>query len=835
MSVKEDPRSAFESQTSELGQVIDALEKYKTSISTVTSLASGVVAAITSRDLTTVAATVLAVGLSLFVGMKAIQRFKVRAGPIIYGENIIGLINYDEKDWELFQKLRTIEIKEAARKFSRDDCFFGILVGPTGAGKTSFLRAGLLPDLRQSGYFETEYYRDAHALLERLESIGQENGAGQIDPVPIPTDDVADEERARCEDGTLGDQTEPLAGGGEEHTRLLIVCDQFERFFQETPDRAERDLLYSKVRDILNNPERRVSIIFSLQDDYFHRMMEFDEFISEPLASENRYTLNYFTRDRAVSVISILLPDIDPDYRAKLADDLVEDDYVRPPELQVVLSRIVRLGLNTKERYTNYGHKDRIIHGFLKDVVEESPNPRLTRKVLTCFAGENDVSALTLQRIAERCKEREKDTSVAVYQLIAARILGKAESGDEFRLVHAYLGDRIRRFLGLVEDAAYRADLLLGAFLAQARIDQSTRIPLWDVPRISRASTMMEREDARALIQRSVRVGVVRAALSLLLITATTVSLTYVLSPTTWKRAVHIANAHEATVARAVFTDGGDYVLSAGWDLSLRLWNALAASDPLEAELPELGGVVVDFSYNEIRNIVIAATFTDLYLVDLHTRSVRHIAEGVRLAKVAVNPIGRFFAVSDVTGRIDIRNVDTGAVHRTLRDAGSTVRAIQYDERGGRLGVVTPDNLRIWDLDAGYSEWSLPGSFWVLAFVPGADEVLVGDDMKRCLRVSLGSQEEPVLLAQYASRISAIDVSPSGQQAAIGTWGGNIAVIDLATGATAELGASATVIHALEFSDAGDRLLATSSERGFSIYEARKTTPIGDFRLFIDR
>jgi len=129
------------------------------------------------------------------------------------------------------------------------------LVGDSGSGKSSALRAGLLPALAGGVLPGSDSWPQAmlrpgeHPVSELLRAL-----ARALPQATLPTDDAA-----AALDGALGS----LAAG----QRLVVVVDQFEEVFNTTRDAAER----SAFIELLTGERGGLKVIVALRADHYGR------------------------------------------------------------------------------------------------------------------------------------------------------------------------------------------------------------------------------------------------------------------------------------------------------------------------------------------------------------------------------------------------------------------------------------------------------------------------------------------------------------------------------------------------------------------------------------
>jgi len=167
---------------------------------------------------------------------------------------------------------------------------FLAVVGPSGSGKSSVVRAGLVPAIRRGGlpgsqnWFVVEMFPGAHPieqLAQALLRIAVEPPNNLVEPLKLD------------ENGLLRvvDQVMP----GDDQTELVLVIDQFEELFTLVEDEAVRTHFLNSLITAVIDPYSRVRVIVTLRADFYDRPLlytGFSELIRErtevvlPLAEE---------------------------------------------------------------------------------------------------------------------------------------------------------------------------------------------------------------------------------------------------------------------------------------------------------------------------------------------------------------------------------------------------------------------------------------------------------------------------------------------------------------------------------------------------------------------
>ncbi|MEM9513366.1 MAG: BTAD domain-containing putative transcriptional regulator [Actinomycetota bacterium] len=209
----------------------------------------------------------------------------LRALRQAFGADVIGRPD-DDATIEVrnpYKGLRAFKETDAHDFFGRDEFVdelveragthrFLAVVGPSGSGKSSVVRAGLLPRIRRGGLgvdgavLISEMYPGSHPF-EELE-------AALVRVAVAPTAGVMSE--------LLGDERGLLRVTKQilpdDDSELVLVIDQFEELFSLTNDTATRDLFLASLVEVANDERSRVRIVVTLRADYFDRPLQHAEF-----------------------------------------------------------------------------------------------------------------------------------------------------------------------------------------------------------------------------------------------------------------------------------------------------------------------------------------------------------------------------------------------------------------------------------------------------------------------------------------------------------------------------------------------------------------------------
>ena len=223
---------------------------------------------------------------------------------------------YNPEDHDLFFG-RDQEIRILQQKFHGTRLL--ILHGESGTGKSSLIRAGLIPGLSSESYVAV-YVR---ALKEPINEIKKEL-IRQLN---------RDERNLQL----------PLAQFIQRETELLsktvvIVLDQFEEFFLRLPEEVRREFI-RELSACLETPQLDVKFLISLRDDFFAHLGEFEPEI--PQIFTHQFQLNHLNESQALEAVveppTRLGIEIDEEMvREKILPELLSDEGVEAPLLQIV-------------------------------------------------------------------------------------------------------------------------------------------------------------------------------------------------------------------------------------------------------------------------------------------------------------------------------------------------------------------------------------------------------------------------------------------------------------------------------------------------------------------
>jgi serine/threonine protein kinase/WD40 repeat protein len=147
---------------------------------------------------------------------------------------------------------------------------FLAVVGPSGSGKSSVVRAGLIPALRRGTLSESPrpFIADMLPGTHPLEELEAALLRVAIHPIPDLMEQLRDDRR-----GLVRAAKRLLPN--EANTELILVIDQFEELFTLTEDDAARQHFINNLLAAAADPRGRIRIIVTLRADFYDKPLMF--------------------------------------------------------------------------------------------------------------------------------------------------------------------------------------------------------------------------------------------------------------------------------------------------------------------------------------------------------------------------------------------------------------------------------------------------------------------------------------------------------------------------------------------------------------------------------
>ena len=209
------------------------------------------------------------------------------------------------------------------------------VVGPSGSGKSSVVRAGLVPALRAGGlsgsrgWLITDMFPGSYPF-EELEAallrVAVERPPGLI------------AELAADDRGLLRVSKQILPN---DESRLVLIIDQFEELFSAVTSEDTRRLFLRNLTTIAGDERSRVSVVLTMRADFFDRPLEYPEFA--PVLKAGLVTVSSLSDEGLAQAIASPARRVGLDLEPGLVGRIIADVEGQPgglPLLQYALTEL---------------------------------------------------------------------------------------------------------------------------------------------------------------------------------------------------------------------------------------------------------------------------------------------------------------------------------------------------------------------------------------------------------------------------------------------------------------------------------------------------------------
>ncbi|MBD0283639.1 MAG: AAA family ATPase, partial [Thermoleophilaceae bacterium] len=334
-----------------------------------------------------------------------------------------GLASFDVRDADVFFGRERLVAQMVARLTGAP--LMGI-VGPSGSGKSSALRAGLLPALGEGVLPGSKSW--ALALLRPGEHplAALERAIGEAPP---------------------GD-------------RLVIAVDQFEEAFATCRDESERGAFIEALLDRARDPHRRTVVVVAVRADFYGRCAAYPEL--SRLLGTNHVLVGPMRRGELRRAIELPARRAGLHVEAELVDALVADVEGQPGALPLLSTSLLELWQRRDGRSLRMSAYEHVggVRGAVARLAEsayEQLDPdrrRLARRILLRLAGPGEGDAVVRRRVplTELQSGRDLRVDEVLTVLAGERLVTISEGGVE--VAHEALLREWPRLRGWLEDDA---------------------------------------------------------------------------------------------------------------------------------------------------------------------------------------------------------------------------------------------------------------------------------------------------------------------------------------------------------------------------------------------
>ena len=675
-------------------------------------------------------------------------------------EDEAGRPEEDEGATPPYRGLARFEPGDSGRFFGRDqlvadlaelalDNRFVAVVGTSGSGKSSLLRAGLVPALRG------EAWPGARPAAVRILTPGEHPDRSHARAL-VPAESTA---------------------GGD----TWVIVDQFEEVFTLCQDSAERARFLDRLL-AASRPGGRLRVVIAVRADLYGRLGE-HRGLADALRGASLLVTPMSTGELREAVVKPATAQGLTVERA-LTDRIIADVTDRPGGLPLMSHALLETWRRRRGRtLTLKGYEAAGgVRGAITQTAEDlygSLSPQeavLARQVMLRLIapGEGSDDAGRPARRAELDADGSGETAVVLDRLARARLITLDD--DTVDLAHEALitaWPRLREWIDRDRELLRRHRLLTEAAVAWEQLDR-------DVGALYRGARLTAAEEAFADPARPDRLTLLERAFLTASLQARDAEQS--LTARTTRRLRSLIAALAALLVLAVIAAGlafnqrQDAVTAQHAALSRQL---AAQSAVLLDTNPDLASLLAVQSY---RTSPTAEAVTSLYAAAALPQ--RHsMAVGCQVWSVAFSPDGSTLATACADATIRLWDTATGKRRATFAGLGGFVAAVAFSPDGRTLADAGEHGLRLWDVATGTIRARLTSRDAVsaVAFSPDG-RTLVAAQNKVLSLWDMASGKLRATLKGHTGFIDTVAFSPDGRLLASGGADFTVRLWDAASG-----------------------------------------------------
>ena len=310
--------------------------------------------------------------LSLNEYLERLEKASRESGKYMLDEPYLGLYSYRLEDASYFfgRERATQELLGLLEKYQ-----LIWLHGRSGTGKTSLIRAGIMPALFNGGAIPI-YVRsaDESPTLALKRNILKHCWTDDLD---------------LGKDTLLQFLTKVIKHYGNKP--VIIFFDQFEEFFTQISQDV-RETFGKELRDCLDDTSLNVKLVFSMRSDYFGETITLRQRLSD--IRFNEYALHPLIFEEALDAILRPAKIHNITFEDGLAEKVLSDletAEISPPQLQLVCQKLYRDAAKGTQRisfsaYNTLGGAKKILQQYLVHTLQDrsqiSPNQQQAARYL---------------------------------------------------------------------------------------------------------------------------------------------------------------------------------------------------------------------------------------------------------------------------------------------------------------------------------------------------------------------------------------------------------------------------------------------------------------------
>ena len=415
---------------------------------------------------------------ALVIAVRAIpQAARVSPSEAMERKAIKGLRPFNREDAEVFTQLqRERSLQECIESITTATFRFGILMGESGCGKTSFLQAGVWPQLTH----ETTTHWGVYVRFSERDPI-QTIAKALSEQLQAPIEDILSQPKNR------GDLTAVLTRAVAATDKpLVLLLDQFEQFFVHAPRAADQEPFVQALASWYRSPDPLpVKILVSIRSDLLYQLSRLHQALGYALGPQEVFVLEKFTPTEAAKILAVIAKSEQLAFESKFVEELAEEalanreeGLISPVDLQILAWMIERqredeLRAFSRVAFQKFGGVEGLLTRFLERTLSARVVPGQRQAVMKALLALTDLDrqvragVMTLPEIQAKLQATAKPGEVAeaVAWLVRGdvRLITPQERDGEtgYELAHERLIPALIRQAGKELSAADKANQLL--------------------------------------------------------------------------------------------------------------------------------------------------------------------------------------------------------------------------------------------------------------------------------------------------------------------------------------------------------------------------------------
>lgn len=283
-------------------------------------------------------------------------------------------------------------------------------------------------------------------------------------------------------------------------------------------------------------------------------------------------------------------------------------------------------------------------------------------------------------------------------------------------------------------------------------------------------------------------------------------------------------SGHTAMVHDIKYSPDGQWLASAGFDKTLRIWNAKSGQQI--SVLNGHTGPVTSVCFSpDGKQLASCGHDTNARLWDVATGQLKHTLSGHTkdIGSVAISPDGSLVATAGSDGLIKLWNASTGEIERTISEHGSWVWCVAFSPDGKTIASAGKNTLvKLWNIETGTLRSTHPhsGEAFFVCYSPKGDFVAVTgfNQVMRLWDLKQGNLKWQLLAGHGYPHTC--DFSPDGNTIAMANADHSIRFWDIQTGKPRGfIAAHDAAVKAVSYAPDGRSIASASEDQSIKVWQ----------------